>query len=210
MAGIRAEFVFQHPGDCPVAAASNTVEGSVRDVSWTAQSEGTVAEQFSASAEPSLDGVEPVFDYGSRGVYEVERSANKPCICEFIEQEVGPVTEVHAREGDLHVTIHASEMTDLRELIGELQDSYGDIRIEYLVRGKTDAEESDLVPVDMRRLTARQQEVLATAHEMGYFDYPREANASDVADALDIGPSTFIEHLNAAQSKLLDELLLEA
>jgi predicted DNA binding protein len=60
----------------------------------------------------------------------------------------------------------------------------------------------------MRRLTDRQREVLRTAHEMGYFEYPRGANAGEVATALDIEPSTFTEHLNAAQSKLLDELLV--
>ena len=42
---------------------------------------------------------------------------------------------------------------------------------------------------------------------MGYFEYPRESNASEVAAALDIEPSTFTQHLNAAQTKLLDELL---
>jgi len=127
MSGIRAEFVFEGPGDCPVAAASATTEGPVTDVSWTSGN-GTVTEQFSTTGEPTLDDVEPVFDYGSRQVYEFDRGPGQPCLCEHIEQEVGPVTEAFARDGDLHVTIHAG----------------------------------------------------------------------DVASALDIGPSTFIEHLNAA------------
>ena len=55
-------------------------------------------------------------------------------------------------------------------------------------------------------LTDPQREALRTAYEMGYFEYPRDANASEVAAALDIQRSTFTEHLNAAQSKLLDEL----
>jgi hypothetical protein len=45
------------------------------------------------------------------------------------------------------------------------------------------------------------------AHRMGYFDYPRQSNASEVADALGVAPSTFTEHLTAAQSKLLDAVL---
>jgi len=35
----------------------------------------------------------------------------------------------------------------------------------------------------------------------------RAANATEVAAALDISPSTFAEHLAAAQSKVLDSLL---
>jgi predicted DNA binding protein len=44
---------------------------------------------------------------------------------------------------------------------------------------------------------------------MGYFERPRDANASAVADALDISPSTFAEHLATAQRKLLEETLAE-
>lgn len=49
--------------------------------------------------------------------------------------------------------------------------------------------------------------MVATAYRMGYFDYPRRSNASEVAASLDIAPSTFTEHLTAAQSKLLDAVL---
>jgi predicted DNA binding protein len=49
--------------------------------------------------------------------------------------------------------------------------------------------------------------VLGTAYEMGYFEYPREANATAVAEELDIGLSALAEHLAAAQGKLLSELL---
>ncbi|MFW6000412.1 MAG: helix-turn-helix domain-containing protein, partial [Halorubrum sp.] len=58
-------------------------------------------------------------------------------------------------------------------------------------------------------LTDRQCEVLRTAYRMGYFERPRDANASEVADALDISPSTFAEHLATAQRKLLEEALAE-
>jgi len=44
---------------------------------------------------------------------------------------------------------------------------------------------------------------------MGYFERPRDANAGAVAEALDIAPSTFAEHLAAAQRKLLDEALVQ-
>jgi hypothetical protein len=63
------------------------------------------------------------------------------------------------------------------------------------------------VPVDLERLTDRQREVVETAYRMGYFEYPRETNASGVAAELGIEPSTLAEHLAAAQSKLLGAVL---
>lgn len=60
----------------------------------------------------------------------------------------------------------------------------------------------DGVLVDRRRLTARQREVLETAHERGYFARPREANATAVAAALGVAPSAFREHLVVAGPKL--------
>ena len=68
-------------------------------------------------------------------------------------------------------------------------------------------DQSNLVPVDARQLTDRQREVLTTAHGIGYFEYPQGVDAGEVTSELDTGPSTFIKHLNAAQSKLLDEFL---
>ncbi len=210
MSGIRAELVFDTPDTCPVASASAETEGSLSEISWTAGDEDGVTEQFAASGDGGISDesseFEAVFDYGVQTIYEFERDPEDPCVCEFIEQTIGPVTETYAIDGDLHVTIHAGDMTDLRTHLGEFRQRFGDVRIEYLVSGRADAEDSEIVPVDIRRLTDRQREVLRTAYEMGYFDYPRTANAGEVAEALGIRPSTFTEHLNAAQSKVLDEL----
>ena len=212
MTGVRAELVFERASDCPVATASTAVDGPATDISWTAATENRVTEQVtiagSGDDHPTDDQFEPVFDYGSRQVYAFERDASDPCICEHIEQTVGPVTETYAVDGALHVTLHASDVDMLRDLLSDLRERFGDVRVEYLVRSRTDDDAADLVPVDLRRLTERQREVLETAHEMGYFAYPRGANAGEVATALGIGTSTFTEHLNAAQSKLLDDLLL--
>jgi len=44
-------------------------------------------------------------------------------------------------------------------------------------------------------LTDRQREVLAVARDVGYYDVPRDAGQSDVADALGLAPGTVAEHL---------------
>ena len=205
MAGVRAELVFPDTEECPIAEASAAVEKTVREVTWAPTGEGTVVEQFKSESE--LEEFDHVFDYGSQQVYEFERDAANDCICERIEAVIGPITESYARDGNLYVTLHVSDVDGLREIMQNLRDQFGAVGIEYLVQGRDEKDEGELVPVDVRQLTERQREVLETAHGMGYFDYPREANASDVAAELGIESSTFTEHLNAAQSKLLGELL---
>lgn len=52
-------------------------------------------------------------------------------------------------------------------------------------------------------LTDRQHEVLLTAYHGGYYEWPREQSAGELAAVLDISKSTFLEHLRRAERKLL-------
>jgi predicted DNA binding protein len=207
MPGVRTELVFEGATGCPVADASSEIPGPVTDINWTDDGDGAVTEQVTVEDDPDVEEFDEVFDYGDQSVYEFERAASEPCICEHIQLELGPVTDVHAADGDLHVTLHAADVAGLRDLLDTLREQYGSVSVEYLVRSVDDEDDTDLVPVDLRTLTRRQREVLETAHRMGYFEYPRDANATAVADELGIQPSTFAEHLAAAQGKLLEELI---
>ena len=56
-------------------------------------------------------------------------------------------------------------------------------------------------------LTDRQYEVIKYAVEAGYFEWPRELTAEELAEQMDITPATLFEHLRKAESKLLTEAL---
>jgi predicted DNA binding protein len=55
-----------------------------------------------------------------------------------------------------------------------------------------------------RHLSPRQQEALALARERGYYEWPREVTAGELATELGVAKTTFLEHLRRAESKLLD------
>jgi hypothetical protein len=207
MTGVRTELVFEQAEGCPAASASAEIPDAIEDITWTESVDGTVTEQVTTDGSAELPEFDPVFDYGSEQVYEFERPETDPCICEHIQLSLGPVREVFAEDGDLHVRLHTTNVEELRDLLVDLREQFGGVSVEYLVRSVDADDGSELVPVDMRTLTDRQREVLETAHEMGYFEYPRDANATEVAEALGIEPSTFSEHLAAAQRKLMQELL---
>lgn len=59
----------------------------------------------------------------------------------------------------------------------------------------------------MDSLTDRQQEVIQTAFDMGYYEVPREVSTSDVAAELDLDPSTVAEHLQRAERNALAQFL---
>jgi predicted DNA binding protein len=63
-------------------------------------------------------------------------------------------------------------------------------------------------PASLRdELTDRQQEVLRSAYLSGYYEWPRDTTAEQLADTLDIASSTLHQHLRRAERNLLGELL---
>jgi len=218
MPGVRAELELVDPPGCPVAALSRERGTDVTDVRWTETGDGTVHEQFRTNESPDdarADGgtggavAEPLFADGDRTVYRMERE-NAECACAAVEATGTPVESVRARDGSLLMTVYLPDVDRLQEVVAAVREQT-EVRVRRLAHGNDDAaaDPSDLVPVDRNILTDRQREVLETAHELGYFEHPRESNATEVAEALDVCPSTLIEHLTTAQGKLFDELLSE-
>jgi hypothetical protein len=212
--GIRATVAFDRPDVCPVAALAAAAGATVDTVVTSVAADGPSVTEFAADAplEAVADEVDatvvPVFAHGSTHRYRVAHGdADCPCAC--LGAFDVPVTRYVAREGTLTLVFHAADYDELRDVVAALRDRFPDVDIRRFVQApaEDDVGAEDRVLVDRGRLTARQLEVLETAHEMGYFARPREANATEVAAALDIAPSTFREHLVAAESKLLDDLL---
>lgn len=55
-------------------------------------------------------------------------------------------------------------------------------------------------------MTDRQYEVLECAYDAGFFDWPREQTAEEVANRLGISQPTFSQHLRTAQRHVLEEI----
>lgn len=210
--GIRAEIRVDTDGTCPV------VEGAVDlgspsyavSKSTTASTSDRVVEEFmlesDGSPTASLELTE-VFDYGSKTMYRFTRERGRGCPCESIETFDCPIIDIHTRDGYLYLVFHAVDMGNLQNVMMTLQERYSEVDVRRLLRSEHERKEDTLVFLDRSRLTDRQREVLETAHRMGYFEHPKDANAGEVAQALDITTATFTEHLSAAQSKLLDAVL---
>ncbi len=212
--GIRAEVRIKSPNDCPIAEISGKNNASSRSISKAASIDSPLITEevmFDSRCEvdelDTGDEVEEVFSYGSNDVYRFTRQEGRGCACECIEEFGCPLIETYTRGGNLYLTFHTPDIDTLKEVVNRLDDQYTDVDIERLIRSKKDMQSHHLVFVDRGELTDRQEEVLRKAHEMGYFEHPKSANAGEVAEELGISTSTFTEHLAAAQRKLMKAIL---
>ncbi len=210
--GIRAEVRVDPDGTCPVVEGSVSAGSPSYSVArgTTASEPDRVTEEFMIGGEKAPTAsveLTEVFDYGSKTMYRFQRERGRGCPCESIEEFDSPIVDLHTRDGSLYLVFHAIDMEALQSVITTLRDRYPAVDVRRLLRSEHDPQEDNLIFLDRSRLTDRQREVLETAHRMGYFEHPKDANAGEVADALGITTATFSEHLAAAQSKLLDAIL---
>lgn len=206
--GIRVKLHAESPECCPIASASSVNGETVSMISWSkANGDESVVEEFTVSGGdfPShREVLDTVFEGDKQSRYQFARS-DEGCVCSYIEQAGFPIESLVVEHDGLSISFYVSSLDELGELVTGLRESFDGIRLLSLHR-TDDLDETVPVWIDRSKLTPRQEEVLRTALEMGYFDYPKRANAGEVAEELGIGLSTFSEHLAAAQSKLLEDV----
>jgi predicted DNA binding protein len=209
-AGIRVTVAFTTPDICPIAELSEAAETTIDSVSANICPsdcpETTV--EFSIDTNCDLDAdVTPIFSHGSTDRYRLTLSEDTNCPCECLAEFGCPVARYTAEDGTLTLVFHATDYDQLQGVVAEFRDQFPDVDIKQFVQSPAGEQSQDRVFVDRSKLTRRQLEILETAYEKGYFDRPRRSNATEIASALDINPATFREHLTAAESKILSDLL---
>ena len=209
--GIRATVEFPSPGPCAIAEVSAATDSVVDQVWASVSTPGGVpsGSEFHVDGEtaPEVPAADHVLSAGRRHLFRLPHGSANACPCERIGALGCAVQRYVARSGTLRLVFNAGDYEELQAVVGDLRERFPDVDVRRLVRSPPSDAPRHGVLVDRGRLTDRQLEVLRTAYRMGYFERPRRANGSEIAEALDIAPSTFAEHLAAAQSKLLADLL---
>jgi predicted DNA binding protein len=215
--GIHAEVVIRDTRTCQVAPHSTADGKTITSIARSPDpdDEDRVIEEFTSTVERPVevdggvaaDHSEILFRTDQKEIRRFTREARQNCVCERIESHGCPVRDVEAVDGALHVTFVTPDHGSLQSVLEELTNVYRRMQVSRLLQSEECGGTQQWRVLDLGALTERQQEVLATAHRMGYFEHPREASADDVATELGIATSTFSEHLAAAQGNLLGELL---
>ncbi|MFW5965583.1 MAG: PAS domain-containing protein [Halodesulfurarchaeum sp.] len=93
-------------------------------------------------------------------------------------------------------------------VVGRFREAYGGVELlafhEVSDRAVSGEDFRESVTQD---LTERQLEALQKAYVSGFFDWPRAVEGEALAEAMSIHPSTFHQHLRAAEGKLIGAYL---
>lgn len=150
--------------------------------------------------------------YTDNGVVVFHIEDPSSCVAATLAEEEAFLRDLWAEEGDGRIVAEVLPSRDAGAVVESVHERHP--TVDLVAKRDRPAEgpiflRQHVQDVIAQELTDRQQEVLLTAYQTGYFERPRETTGAEVADHLDISASTFSQHLRAAQRKLLTALFEE-
>jgi predicted DNA binding protein len=141
------------------------------------------------------------------GTAVIELESTTRTIVEVVGENGGRTDRLVVDPDQLEVTVVLPNGGAVRPLHDALATRFGQTTVAALREGvhPLSTRPGLLAAID-EALTGRQRTALLRAHSAGFFDWPREVSGEDLAASMDISPSTYHQHLRAAERKVLDAL----
>ena len=103
------------------------------------------------------------------------------------------------------VVARGARETAARSLVETVEAAYGSVDVRRFGEQPTRKTTTTEFVADLEeRLTDRQRRALTTAVAAGYFEWPRDTDGDELAEAFGVARSTFHQHLRAALRKLVE------
>jgi predicted DNA binding protein len=182
-----------------------TVDGRhhllMRATGVSASKYGALLKQFQAIEESKI--VDGGTDEDTNGLVSITVSDDSAT--GVIIEHGGMPRSLTFDESGLTLSADLPPYVDVRSVAEELADLYPGTR---MVSKRTVPREMRVSGGDSREvlgdLTEKQRVALETAHHTGYFEWPRNTTAEEVAELLQISSSTMSEHLRSGQRKVFN------
>ncbi|WP_336363665.1 bacterio-opsin activator domain-containing protein [Halalkalicoccus salilacus] len=160
----------------------------------------TAARDF-AIDDPDVDEVRVIADEDDAGVLEF---VMKGPALNNITEHGAILTSGSVDGGQGRFCIEAPQTADVRRLSDRLRAEYPDSTLVAQREFDRPARKAGEIRQSINdRLTDRQREALLRAYHAGYFDWPRQSTAADIAASMDVAETTFHYHLRNALETLL-------
>ncbi len=207
---LLVELVVSDDG-CPLADATGAVPVAVEARAPQLRADGSALLGFSATDDGNRlaetldadDRVHHLHRARTDGPANFRCLSEQPCVVHDLVSAGLLVEHLTYRGGRARVQGAVIGYDTLESVMERTDDTVG-VGLERV--SPLDGEEDS--PVAARwDLTPRQEEALRAAHQAGYFEVPRDADAGEVAATLGIGKSAFLERLRRAERSLFAELL---
>jgi antitoxin (DNA-binding transcriptional repressor) of toxin-antitoxin stability system len=157
---------------------------------------------------PYFEGVKHLDADATETRFELTLSA-PPAVTE-IAAYGGRIESIRIENGDFELVVQVPSGTDIQELVQVVRNGYPDAEVvAQRRRTRTEPSISSLGPATRATLTERQRAVLEAAYRAGFFEWPRVSNGEEIADSLEIAPSTFHQHVRMSERKLMQVLFGE-
>lgn len=202
----------------PFVSLSNDIDCRTELLEMLPRGDGTYAEFFAITdADPErvldrTDGhdrvtVTPLSEYPDGGLFEFQVADLCPAV---VLAELGALPRVvRSTDGTGRIVADVPSQYEVAPIVDTFLSEFP--TAELTAKRQKDTISSMFSRTAFRqelyaKLTDRQYEVLETAFETGYYDWPRECSGEEVATRLDITSATFSQHIHAAERKLLTVL----
>jgi predicted DNA binding protein/DNA-binding response OmpR family regulator len=159
-----------------------------------------------ASTHDLVEDVRLVTD-GDPSLFEVTVSSST---VHTLSSSGATVKTFRVEQGEGRLVAEVAPDADLKALARAVESAYPETAVISKRRVERSVQSDESFRKDLEdRLTDRQQTAMETAFSAGYYDWPRESTAEEVAAAMDISSPTLHEHLRAGERKLLESFMSE-
>jgi PAS domain S-box-containing protein len=158
-----------------------------------------------AEAHDSVGRVMHVSDGDEQSVFQFVVEA-PPVVSELAERGA-ETTAITATGRSVSITLELPASADPRSVIEQLSEPYPSTELVARREREPSAQtRRELVTDIQESLTTRQELALRKAYLGGFFEWPRTVSGEELAESMDISPSTYHQHLRTAEQKLLAAL----
>ncbi len=135
----------------------------------------------------------------------LEGNVTDHCVCPvFSEHDC--LASIEGFEGrTLSITVAVPDREELSAVVAALRERAATVRLKRIASSAVDTGRR-MLELDADGVTEKQREAVRAAVRSGYYETPREADLSDLADHLDVSRSAVSQRLTAVESKLVEEL----
>jgi PAS domain S-box-containing protein len=191
-------------------------EGGTGRMKWMSrETDGTVVQYFTidgidaGTVVESVTAAEQVLSCtpigaGAADLYEIRLSES--LAVELLDAGV-ETRDIRIEDGGATIVTTVPRSTNVRNVIQQVRSVYPDVELAAKRTLDEPGEPRDGTRANDVSLTDRQLDALVGAFEEGYFEWPREATAEEVAERLDISAATLHYHLRRAERALVDAFL---
>ena len=172
---------------------------------FTASGCATQALLEQASEYPEISAAAHVSDFESGSFFEFEVA--DPPIVSTLASHGGRTRSITVSKGVARVEAELAGDANVRALVDALSETFESVElVAYRERERPTQTREEFVSQLMAELTDRQRTALQKAFVGGFFEWPRATSGEELAASMDISPSTYHQHLRAAQRKLVTQI----